>query len=177
MTVVALHEKLASVALLAVLLATLVATRHQQVEDVYQQLIVMPRPSAEAQLRNIFPVEPLALEALQRTTDMAVYTPLIDQDPFVRVKTAAPDDHTAASTEPAVPTSSELVFRGRVVLGGRQVAVVEVVNSHETLFVGVGQSLDGWKVVDIDEERVVLSKPPDQQLTLRLADDATRQGH
>ena len=177
MTVVALHEKLASIVLLAVLLATLVATRHQQVESVYQELIVMPRPPAEAQLRSIFPLDPLTLETLQHTADIATYTPLIAQDPFVRVKTAAPGDTGAAPAEAKAPVPSELVFRGRVALAGRQMAVVEVVDSHETFFVGVGQSVDGWKVIDIDGERVVLSKPPDQQLTLRLADNATRQGH
>ncbi len=179
MTVIALREKLASAVLLVALLVTLIATRRQQVEDVHREFGVTPRPPTEAALRKAFPVEPLALEALQRTAEVGTYAPLIEQDPFVRVKIAATGDNAAqtAPTASAAAAPSELILRGRVMLRGRQAAVVEVVTSHETLFVGVGQEIDGWKVVDIDEERVVLSKPPDQQLTLRLADDAARQGH
>ena len=174
-SVIALREKLLSAALLVVLIATLVVTRRQQVEDAHRDLGVAPRPPAEQELQRAFPVEPLALESLQRTADMTAYAPLIEQDPFVRVKTATAG--VSAPEEPPAPAAAELVFRGRVVLKGRQVAVVENATSHETLFVGVGQEIDGWKVIDIDEERVVLSKPPDQQLTLGLADEAARQGH
>ena len=112
---------------------------------------------------------------MQRTDEFTAYTPLLEHDPFARIQTApaAPGDEPAPAE---APVQSQLHFRGRVIMGSRQVAIIEVEASHETLFVGVGQDVEGCKVIDIAEDRVVLSKPPDQQVTLRLADAAAPQG-
>ena len=174
-TVIALREKLVTAALLLVLVATLVATRQQQAQDAHRNVGALPRTPEERELERIFPVTPLSLEALQRTEDFTTYTPLLEHDPFVRIQTA-PSAQGAAPAPAETPVESQLLFRGRAVLGKRQVAVIEVESSHETLFVGIGQDVEGFKVIDIAEDRVVLSKSPDQQVTLRLADEATHEG-
>lgn len=173
--VVALREKLVTAALLLVLVATLVVTRQQQAKDAHRNVGALPRPPEERELERSFPVPPLSLEALQRTEDFTAYTPLLEHDPFVRIQTA-PSEQGAAPAPLETPVASQLAFRGRVVLGTRQVAVIEVESSHETFFVGIGQDVEGFKVIDIAEERVVLSKSPEEQVTLRLAEEATRQG-
>ena len=173
-SVIALREKLLTAGLIVVLLATVLVTRRQQLSDANRSVGVLPHPPAEQELQRAFPVAPLDVEALAATEEFAAYTPLVEQDPFVRIKTVASDSQPAQRPETA---PSALSFRGRVVLGGRQVAIIEVVASKETLFVGVGQEVEGFKVIDIDEERVVLSKSSDQQqVTLRLPDDAARKG-
>lgn len=171
--VIALREKLLAAALLLVLVATLVVTRRQQTRDAHRNLDVLPRAPQARELARAFPVPALSMEALQAAEDFASYAPLLEHDPFVRVQTPATESAAPAPSE--APVESQLTFRGRVMLHQRQMAVIEVESSHETFFVGVGQEVEGFQVIDIAEERVVLSKPPDQQVTLRLADDATRQ--
>lgn len=173
--VIALREKLLTAALLLVLVATLVVTRQQQATDAHRSVGALPRAPEERELERSFPVPPLSVEALQRTEDFTAYTPLLEHDPFVRIQTAP--SAGASAQEPAEqPVESQLLFRGRVILGQRQVAVIEVESSHETLFVGLGQDVEGFKVIDIAEERVVLSKSPGQQVTLHVAENAARQG-
>lgn len=172
--VIALREKLATAGLLLVLVVTLMVTRQQQAKDAHRSWGELPRPPEERELQRAFPVPPLALEQLQATEDFTAYAPLLEQDPFARIQTATPS--TDAPEPVAAPMESQLHFRGRVVMGQRQVAVIEVESSHETLFVGVGQEVDGLKVIDIAEDRVVLSKPPDTQVTLQRAEATTSGG-
>ena len=172
---IALREKAATAGLLLVLVATLVVTRRQQVTDAHRSLGELPHAPEERELQRLFPVTPLALEDLQRTEEFTAYAPLLEHDPFARIQTAP----AGPGGEPApaeTPAESQLHFRGRVIMGSRQVAIIEVDALHETLFVGVGQEVEGCKVIDITEDRVVLSKPPDQQVTLGLVDAATPQG-
>ena len=171
--IIALREKLLACLLTVVLLATLLVTQQQRAKDQYRNLGVLPRVPDARRLEQTFPVTPLALEVLQQTEDFGAYTPLIEQDPFVRVQTPNSAASPAAAPSPAEAT---LRFRGRVVLGGRQMAVIESTDAHETFFVGVGQEIQGLKVVDITEERVIVSKTPDQQITLRLADESRPRG-
>ncbi len=167
--IVAVREKALVGLLVAVLVATLVVTQQQRARDTHRNLGELPRLLDERQLERTFPVTPLAVETLQQTEAVSAYAPLIEQDPFVRVQTVTSSAATAVQAPPAEAT---LRFRGRVVLGGRQMAVIETTASQETFFVAVGQEIEGLKVVDINEERVIVSQSPDQQITLRLADES-----
>ena len=55
------------------------------------------------------------------------------------------------------PTKPKFVYKGRINLGKRQRAIMEDVNAHKTHFLEVGQEVAGFKVLDIAENRVVLS--------------------
>lgn len=55
------------------------------------------------------------------------------------------------------PPTPQFAYKGRVVLGTRQRAVVEETGTHKTYFLEVGQEVAGFKVLDIAENRVVLS--------------------
>ena len=62
-------------------------------------------------------------------------------------------------------------YKGRINLG-KQRAIVEETTTHKTYFLEVGQEVAGFKVLDIAENRVVLSDPQTRQeivvsLTLR----------
>ena len=64
--------------------------------------------------------------------------------------------HTGTAT-PAAPSAPKFVYKGRVNLGSRQRAVVEDATAGKTYFLEVGQEVAGFKVLDIGENRVVLS--------------------
>ena len=78
--------------------------------------------------------------------------------PQRRVVPVAPSGKTADAAgglvEPGKPT---FAYKGRINLGKRQRAIVEELSAHKTYFLEVGQEVAGFKVLDIAENRVVLS--------------------
>ena len=63
---------------------------------------------------------------------------------------------SSAAKEPPAP---KFAYKGGVNLGKRQRAIVEDTANHKTYFLEVGQEVAGFKVLDIAENRVVLSDP------------------
>ena len=57
------------------------------------------------------------------------------------------------------PPAPIFTFKGRINLGSRQRAIVEDTMTKKTYFLEVGQEVAGFKVLDITENRVVLSDP------------------
>jgi hypothetical protein len=67
-----------------------------------------------------------------------------------------PDGQAAGPVKPPPPV---FMFKGRVKLGQRVRAIVQEIGSQKTYFLEVGQAVAGFKVLDIAENRVVLSDP------------------
>ena len=61
------------------------------------------------------------------------------------------------ATGPVKPPPPVFMFKGRVKLGQRVRAIVQETGSQKTYFLEVGQAVAGFKVLDIAENRVVLS--------------------
>ena len=57
------------------------------------------------------------------------------------------------------PLAPLFVYKGRINLGSRQRAIMEDTTTKKTYFLEVGQEVVGCKVLDITENRVVLSDP------------------
>ena len=66
-----------------------------------------------------------------------------------------PGGTEGASSE--VPPIPHFVYKGRIDVGKRQRAIVEDTTTHKTYFLEEGQEVAGFKVLDIAENRVVLS--------------------
>lgn len=58
-----------------------------------------------------------------------------------------------------VPAGPAFAFKGRIQMGTRQRAILEDRRSHKTHFLEVGQEVAGFKVLDIAQDRVLLSDP------------------
>ncbi len=57
----------------------------------------------------------------------------------------------------ALPPASKFVYKGQIKLGARVRAIVEDLSAKKTFFLEVGQEVAGCKVLDIAENRVLLS--------------------
>ena len=85
---------------------------------------------------------------------------VVRANPFSSKRWVAPPtagggpEHGGAAVEPAKPI---FVYKGRIQLGQRQRAIMEETASRKTYFLEVGQEVAGCKVLDISENRVVLS--------------------
>ena len=68
---------------------------------------------------------------------------------------AAGGDSSTGATQPPAP---KFVYKGRMQLGSRQRAILEDSAAQKTYFLEVGQAVASFKVLDIDEKRVLLSE-------------------
>lgn len=75
------------------------------------------------------------------------------------------------------PKGPVFVYKGRVNVGNRQRAVVEDTAAHKTYFLEVGQTVAGFKVLDIAEKRVLLSDlQTGKEVTVSVASTASPSG-
>lgn len=96
----------------------------------------------------------------------------IRANPFSPQRRKVPE--TPGAGGDAVPAASappppQFIFKGRVLMGTKQRAVLEDAAAKKTYFLQVGQEVAGFKVLDIAETQVVLSTPNSEEpLLLRL---------
>ena len=85
-------------------------------------------------------------------------------DPERRLRVAGQADGDgqgrAEVTEPPPP---QFLYKGHINVGTRQRAIVEERVLRKTYFLETGQEIAGLKVLDISEDRVVLSNPTTQE--------------
>ena len=117
-------------------------------------------PERWEQVREVYPpvadVAPPAIPAASYAADVVRANPF---SPLRRASPAAGGPHEASQGGDAAsaPAGPAFRYKGRVALGSRQRAVLEDTRSKKTHFLELGQEVAGFKVLDIDEKRVVLS--------------------
>jgi hypothetical protein len=95
----------------------------------------------------------LAPAAIDGTVEANPFAPLRRQAPDTPAGTGGGEGGQAATAQP------QFIYKGRIMLGSRQRAVVENVATRKTHFLEVGQEVAGLKVLDIAENQVLLSDP------------------
>ena len=104
----------------------------------------------------------------QKPTDVPKLSPetseaLISANPFSPKRRSVPAQSEGGkggeAAEVIEPPKPKFVYKGLITLGTRSRAIVEDVVAHKTYFLEVGQEVVGFKVLDIAENRVVLSDP------------------
>jgi len=107
-----------------------------------------------------------------------VFAAIMAANPFSSVRrlkpptdASTPEGGPLASTAPPAP---QFVFKGLIKFGNRQRAILEDVTTRKTHFLEVGQEVAGFKVLDIAENRVVLSDPQTkEELVVSIASKAS----
>ena len=93
-----------------------------------------------------------------------------DRRPVQAAVETKPGGAEATVIEPPTP---QFVYKGRINLGTRQRAIVEDTANHKTYFLEVGQEVAGFKVLDMVENRVVLSNlKTNEEVVVSLASTA-----
>lgn len=119
-----------------------------------------PAAAPWTHVREQYPLPPEPGEDEKLSAE--VFDAILTANPFSPDRRAKPPSGTSSgdASAPAVtPPAPAFVYKGLVKLGNRQRAIVEDVTSRKTHFLEVGQEVAGFKVLDIAENRVVLSDP------------------
>ncbi len=120
----------------------------------------LPREAWErVKERYPLPMDAAPAEALTPETAAS----LVEANPFSpqRRNVPPPSDQSSGGNASIAqaPPAPKFAYKGRVHLGARQRAVIEETTGGKTYFLEVGQEVAGFKVLDIDEKRVLLSDP------------------
>jgi hypothetical protein len=86
----------------------------------------------------------------------------VNANPFSpqrRYVPAADGSGSGIGGEAVKPAGPSFIYKGQVHLGQRRRAILEDTTGHKTHFLEVGQAVAGYKVLDIFEDRVLLSDP------------------
>ena len=104
----------------------------------------------------------------ERVSDVVIptetFTAFLAANPFSpqRLQLPASSDGSGAASKEgtgALPPVPKFAYKGRMQLGSRQRAILEDSSIGKTYFLEVGQGVANFKVLDIDEKRVLLSDP------------------
>ena len=113
-------------------------------------------------VKDTYPMPKENAEPPQLSSDLA--ESVVRANPFSPKRRLVPaaggPSGSDAASKPATP---RFLYKGRINLGQRQRAIVEETTAHKTYFLEVGQEVAGCKVLDIAENRVVLSDPQTRQ--------------
>ena len=115
------------------------------------------------QLKEAYPL-PSGPQALP-TLPNEVVDAVLHANPFSPQRRAVPTDvgnpqqGGGGGSAPVAIGPPQFIYKGRIHLGKRQRAVIEETTSKKTYFLEVGQAVAGFKVLDIQENQVVLSDP------------------
>src|SRR3989338_9136504 len=100
---------------------------------------------------------PLSLRIPSETT-AETWQGLLRANPFSRARRhVSPPAAEAPTGTPEKPLPPQFVFKGRVSMGTKQRGILEDRRQKKTHFVQVGQDVLGFRVVEIAEDRIVLS--------------------
>ena len=143
-----------------------------------QQALRTAKPAAVEepwqQIEQRYPVPPSVEEAPEVPDELL--QGITKSNPFSPERRRAnepPETATETKTEPAA-IPPKFVYKGHVVMGAKQRAIVEDVNTKKTYFLQVGQEVAGSKVLDITDQRVLLSDPQSSEpITLTLTPKST----
>jgi len=122
----------------------------------------------QAAKKEIVLPERIDIDKVQDLVAFSIYEGMLKRSPFFKVvpKQAKP---TQAKPEvvPVENSTPRFLYKGKISVGGRLVVIIEQTRSGETFMVSKGESLDGYKVLDIMDTEVILSKKGEENVVIK----------
>ena len=108
------------------------------------------------------------IDGVQDLVAFSHYEGMLKRSLFLK---AQPKRAKASSAEVAVALVEEktptFIYKGKIAAGKRLVVIIEQTRSGETLMVAKGEGVDGYKVLDITDTEVILSKKGEENIVLK----------
>lgn len=126
-------------------------------------------------VQNEFPLP----EPLKETSEVSepLLQAVLHANPFSRERqpvVPAPTVGDQAALTPPTPPPPQFVYKGRVLMGTMQRAIIQETQSKKTYFLQVGQEVAGFTVREISESQVVLFDPSaSQEVVLPISSKAS----
>ncbi|MBN2097432.1 MAG: hypothetical protein JW714_03010 [Candidatus Omnitrophica bacterium] len=107
------------------------------------------------------------LDKIRNLLPFSYYEPLLKRSLFVQVKDRPVQTATGALVLPVEEKTPTFVYKGKIAAGSRLLVIIEQTRSGEVFMVAKGENLDGYKVLDITDTEVILSKKDAENIVLK----------
>ena len=121
--------------------------------------------------RQLAGPEKIDIDKVQNLVAFSYYEGMLKRSPFIKVQ---PKRAQAAKTKmplgPVEERTPVFVYKGRISARNRLVVIIEQTRSGETFMVSTGEDIDGYKVLDITNTEVILSKKGAENVILKTTE-------
>lgn len=165
-----MKEKYIFFILLIVALGLLMSTKIGRVTKgtVSSEELAIESKLKRAAKRQLTAPEKIDIERIQNLVGFTSYEALVKRSPFFK---AQPKQTKVAERKvevlPVEEKTPKFLYKGKIVAGNRLVVIIEQPRSGEVFMVSKGESLDGYKVLDIADTEVILSKTGEENIVLK----------
>ena len=138
------------------------------------QLEKMPIEKKIEQAMQNLPALPEEIEInkIQGLIAFSHYEGLLGKDIFAQAQPEPGQEPVVKKTVSPLEEQTPLfVYKGQIGLGARLMVIIEQTRSGETFMVARGESVDGYKVLEITANEVVLSKEGKERLILNRQEE------
>lgn len=131
-----------------------------------EELAIEKKLKQVAQRKPILPKK-INMDKIQNLVAFSYYEGMLKRSPFfkVRPKVArqAKGEIEPLTVEERTP---RFIYKGKIVAAARLVVIIKQTRSGETFMVSKGENLNGYKVLDITDAEVILSKKGEEHIIL-----------
>lgn len=112
--------------------------------------------------------EKIDIEKVQDLIAFSSYEGMLKRSPFSKVKLKQPKPTQAKrAVLPVEESTPEFLYKGKIVAGNRLVVIIEETRTGRVSMVSKGDTVDGYKVLDILDTEVILSKKGEENIVLQ----------
>jgi len=163
-------EKYIFFTLLVIALGLLIGSRMNKGERLKigaKEQALEKRLKRAAQRKPFLPQE-IDIEKVQDLVAFSHYEGMLKRSPFFKVQPRQAKASTAGTVVLPVEESTPVfLYKGKIAAGNRLLVIIEQTRSGETFMVAKGEQLNGYKVLDITDTEVILSKKGEENISLK----------
>ncbi len=123
---------------------------------------------AQAAQRKFLLPQKLDMDRVQNIAPFSYYEGVLKRSPFFRVRRPEPGRKASTITPfaPVEEAAPKFIYKGRISSGKRLVVIIGQTRSGEVVMVSRGDNVGGYKVLDITDTEVILSKEGEENVVL-----------
>lgn len=132
--------------------------------DTDEWFAITGRDRAREGLKELIPPSGPGLDSILREIPESEYAALLERNIFFRYVSQAKKEGEATQKETGRREEKEVafLFKGKMVVNNRVVVILEESASKKTHLVGKGDVIGGYRVIDVKDDEVVISKEPEE---------------
>ncbi len=164
-----MKEKYIFFTLLVIALIMLIGTRvgRKAKDEINTEELAIEKNLRRAAQRKPTLPEKIDIDKVQNLVAFSDYEGMLKRSLFLRVQ---PRRAKAAETKiellPVEEATPVFVYKGRIASGNRLVVIIGQTRSGEVIMASIGEYVDGYKVLDITDTEVILSKKGEENIIL-----------
>lgn len=136
--------------------------------EISPEELAIEKSLRRAAQRQLIMPKKIDIDKVQNLVGFSYYEGMLKRSLFFKVQ---PKVEQATQTKaPVIPVEEKtpiFVYKGKIASGNRLVVIIGQTRSGEVFMVSKGENIDGYKVLDITDTEVILSKKDEENIVLK----------